>query len=150
MDDIARELLEGVDAALAPWVERCVVRLVEVWTGAPPPAAVRVDAAEAGAAARDEVMPQLLRLLARDVDDQRDTPLAIVRRAVVYPAAVLRRAGVPPVERDAFAEQQFPHDDYDLTPASFADLDPDLADVGLRWAAAKAWEHKRRHRQEQP
>ncbi len=32
----------------------------------------------------------------------------------------------------------FPDDDYDLTPASFGDLDPALHEPGLVWGAAKA------------
>jgi hypothetical protein len=39
----------------------------------------------------------------------------------------------------------FPDDDYGLTPASFADIDPALAEPGLAWGAAKAWVHRRRH-----
>jgi hypothetical protein len=85
-------------------------------------------------------------LLAADIDEQRTTPLAILRGAALrYPTSVLHAAGVPPVVRDRAAEELFPDDLYDLVPASFADLDPSLADAGLRWGAAKAFEHKRRH-----
>jgi hypothetical protein len=31
------------------------------------------------------------------------------------------------------------------TSTTFADLDPDLAEPGLAWGAAKAFVHKRRH-----
>ena len=72
----------------------------------------------------------------------------MVRRAVVYPTAVLRGAGVPPVVRDADAEARFPDDDYDLTPAAFADLDPSLHEPGLVWGAAKAHVHLARRRAE--
>jgi hypothetical protein len=65
---------------------------------------------------------------------------------VKYPTEVLRAAGVPPVQRDSFVEQAFPDDIYDLAPASFADLDPALQEAGLSWGAAKAFDHKRRHR----
>ena len=145
MDDIARELLEGVDAAIAPWVVRSVSALVEAWSGAPPGPDVVARAETAGEQARADVVPRLRELLTTDVDEQWTTPLAIVRDAVRYPASVLREAGVPAVARDAFAEQRFPDDDYDLTPATFADLDPALADAGLAWGAAKAWAHRRRH-----
>ena len=105
----------------------------------------RAQAEAAGDEARADVVPRLRDLLSADVDEQRTTPLAILRDAVRYPAAVLRSAGVPPVERDAFAEQRFPDDVYNLTPATFADVDPALAESGLAWGAAKAWEHRRRH-----
>jgi len=56
---------------------------------------------------------------------------------------VLRQAGVPGVVRDEEAQRQFPDDDYDLTPANFADLDAGpteggLAEAGIAWGAAKA------------
>ena len=85
-------------------------------------------------------------MLAADVDEQATTPLAILRTAVRYPTEVLVAAGVPPVERDSFSQRAFPDDIYDLTPATFADVDPALAEAGIAWGAAKAFEHKRRHR----
>jgi hypothetical protein len=54
------------------------------------------------------------------------------------------------VERDPFAERAFPDDLYDLSPASFADVDPELAEVAITWGAAKAFVHKRRHGQPGP
>jgi hypothetical protein len=63
---------------------------------------------------------------------------------VRYPTEVLRRAGVPPVERDRFARESFPDDDYDLSPATWADVAPSLTELGITWGAAKAFEHKRR------
>jgi hypothetical protein len=49
------------------------------------------------------------------------------------------------VEREAFAEASFPDDTYDLTPATFADVDPALVEPAIQWGAAKAFVHKRRH-----
>jgi hypothetical protein len=49
------------------------------------------------------------------------------------------------VQRDADAERLFPDDPYDLTPGSFADIDPELHDPGLLWGAAKAHVVKHRH-----
>jgi hypothetical protein len=86
-------------------------------------------------------------LLEADIDDQQTTPLALIRASAVrYPTEVLRHAGVPPVARDEFAVSVFPGDTYELAPASFADLDPELADAGIAWGAAKAFTHKQRHR----
>jgi hypothetical protein len=102
-------------------------------------------AEEAGQRARVEVGAAVRALLEADIDAQATTPLALLRAAVRYPTAVLVAAGVPEVQRDAFAEAAFPADVYDLTPATFADIDPALAEAGLAWGAAKAWTHKRRH-----
>jgi hypothetical protein len=145
MDEIARNLADGIEAALPGWVERSVARIYQAWSGRPPPSELASAAADAGRRARDEVGARVRALLSSDVDEQRSTPLAIARSAVRYPAEVLRAAGVPAVVRDEFAVRSFPDDDYDLSPATFADLDPALAEAGLAWGAAKAFEHKRRH-----
>jgi len=135
--DLAGMLATGVVEALPGWVVACVERRSTQWQGSCPPALVSA-ASEAGARAARELGPALRDLLASDVDDQRTNPLAIVRQATRYPTGVLRDAGVPGVVRDAEAERQFPNDDYDLTPAAFADLDEDLGDLGILWGAAKA------------
>lgn len=129
-------LADAVEAALPGWVVACVA------SRAP---GLEVEARAAGERAVVDVMPGFRALLATDVDEQRTTPLALLRGAVRYPADVLRAAGVAPVPRDAFAQERFPDDEYDLTPASFADFGPEVGEAGLLWGAAKAWEHKQRH-----
>jgi hypothetical protein len=145
MEDYASALADGIDAAVAGWVRRCVTRLVTAWAGPVPPE-VAAAAVAAGEQARQELMPRVRALLAADIDDQTTTPLALLRQAVRYPTEVLQAAGVPAVARDSWAERAFPADIYDLSPATLADIDPALADPGLMWGAAKAFEHKRRHR----
>jgi len=144
LEEQARALADGIDAALPRWVERSVERLLVAYSGSADPAAM-ASAREAGEAARADVGGRVLALLDTDIDDQRTNPLTILRQAVRYPTEVLRAAGVPPMRRDRFAEERFPDDDYDLTPVSFADIDPALLDAGLAWGAAKAWLHKQRH-----
>lgn len=141
----ANALADGIEAALPGWVEGCVTRVMTAWAGAVP-VAVAEQARGAGREAAAQVGPRVRALLDADIDEQRTTPLAILRGvAVRFPTEVLAAAGVPPVVRDRAAEALFPGDTYDLVPASFADLGPDLAETGLRWGAAKAFEHKRRH-----
>jgi hypothetical protein len=133
----ADALAEGVSAALGPWVEASVARIAEAWR--PGSAAdLAGEAAAAAERARATVGPRVRTLLELDVDEQATGPLAIVREAVTYPTEVLQAAGVSPVARDDFAERAFPADVYDLAPASFADLSPDLHEPGLMWGAAKA------------
>jgi hypothetical protein len=141
----ADALAEGVETCLPTWVVSSVERIMVAWAGSVPPE-VAVAAEHAAEAAGREVGPEVRALLSADVDDQRTTPLALVRTAVRYPTSVLRDAGVPPVERDRFVEEAFPEDVYDLSPSSFADLDPALAEIAISWGAAKAFEHLRRHR----
>ena len=147
VDDIAvpaGELAAAIAGALPGWVERCVDRIHRAWAGPPPPA-VAEAARAAGAEALAEVGPRVRALLEADIDDQRTTPLALVRGAVIHPTRVLAAAGVPPVERDGMQRELFPDDVYGLSPASFADVDPRLTEVAVTWGAAKAWAHRRRH-----
>lgn len=123
------------------WVERSVA------ARAPGRADLTGAANEAGRQARAEVAPRIRALLEADIDDQRTNPLAIVRSAVTFPTAVLAAAGIPAPERDAIQARLFPDDVYDLAPATFADVDPSLADLGLAWGAAKAWQHLHRNRE---
>lgn len=153
--DYAEVLAAGIEAALPAWVIHSVETVMSRWrsdgteAAAAAAAAAAVAAAAAAVAGQDalrEVGPAVRHLLSLDIDDQRTTPLALLRGAVRYPTAVLRQAGVPPVERDAFSQRAFPDDIYDLSPSSFADIDPALVDAGISWGAAKAFEHKARHK----
>jgi hypothetical protein len=138
--EFATVLAEGIEQALAGWVVSCVDARLE---GMDPE--IREAAESAGEAAAAEIGGEVARLLTADVDAQRENPLAALRRAVRYPTAVLLGAGVAPVPRDDFAVERFPDDPYDLTPASFADIHPDLQAPGLAWGAAKAFVHRLRH-----
>ena len=136
----AQALAAGIRAALPEWV----VAAVESRTTDLTPE-VRAAAEAAGADAAAHIGDEVTALLAADVDEQRENPLAVLRRAVRYPTEVLRAAGAEPVDRDDFAIERFPDDIYDLAPASFADIHPDLQAPGLAWGAAKAFVHRRRH-----
>jgi hypothetical protein len=138
------QLAEALRAAIPGWVERAVVTRVRE-SGRPLDDDLVALAQAAGADAVADVGDRIADLLARDVDEQAISPLSLVRAAVPYPTAVLRHVGVPPVGRDPFIAERFPDDAYDLAPASFADVDPSLADLGIRWGAAKAFVHRRRH-----
>jgi len=144
----AAALADAVEATLPGWVERAVAMRWRQWAGGPPPAELEGQARAAGERARHEVVPALRALLEADVDSQRTTPLAVVRRAVVPATEVLEAAGVPPVERDEHAVRLFPDDAYDLAPATFGDLDASLHEPGLTWGAAKAHVVIRRRRAE--
>jgi hypothetical protein len=145
MEEHAVALADAIELALPAWVERSVERVMKAWHGEVDDD-VRREAVAAGRQAADEVGPQVRALLDTDIDAQRTTPLSLMRGAVRYPTAVLRAAGVPAVVRDEQQERLFPDDVYDLAPASFADVDPALAEVGVAWGAAKAFEHLQRHK----
>jgi hypothetical protein len=141
----ATALADAVVAVLPGWVERSVARILAAWQDGPPDPSVMAAAGDAGRRAAAEVGEEMHALLAADIDEQRSTPLTVLRAAVRYPTEVLAAAGVPPVERDPIQVRLLPNDLYDLSPASFADVDPSLAEPGLVWGAAKALAHRRRH-----
>jgi hypothetical protein len=144
----AAALADGIDEALGPWVVRSVRTVYAAQLGAATPADVLADADLAAIAANAEISPRIRELLAKDIDEQRTGPLAILRSAVRFPTEVLVAAGVPSKQRDEFARNQFPDDVYDLNLAAFADLSPDLHETGLIWGAAKAHVHLSRRRAE--
>jgi len=141
----ATALADAVVAALPGWVERSVARVLTAWESGGLDPAVLATAREEGRRAATEVGAAVRTLVEADIDDQRTTPLALLRTAVRYPTRVLREAGVPPIQRDPIQVRLLPEDLYDLSPASFADVDPSLAEPGMAWGAAKALAHRRRH-----
>jgi len=146
VDANATALADAVVTALPDWVERCVIAILGAWQpGSEPSAAVMAQTHAGGLQAAEEVGAQLRALLEADIDEQRSTPLALLRGAVRFPTAVLREAGVPDVERDPIQVRLLPDDPYDLSPATFADVSPALTEPGLVWGAAKAIAHRKRH-----
>lgn len=132
IEEHAIALGDAIERALPQWVRRCTERF-------------GVDAGDAPERAAAELVPRIRALLQLDIDEQRTTPLSLLREAVPYPTEVLRQAGVAPVERDDNDRAMFPDDDYGLTPASFADFGDEVSSAGITWGAAKAWTHKSRH-----
>ncbi len=137
MDEHATALADAIEAVLPGWVERSVRSRL---ANADPEAIAR-----AGRRAAAEVGAALRQLLATDIDQQATTPLSLLRGAVRFPTAVLRAAGAPAAERDEVRARLFPDDVYDLAPATFADVDPALAEPGLAWGASKAFAYLQRH-----
>jgi hypothetical protein len=150
LQHFAEALADAICARIPSWVVGSVERVMVAWSGTVPSAPVAEAADAAAAAALDAVGTAIRALLRADIDEQRTTPLAVLRGGVRYPTEVLLAAGVPPVARDRFSERAFPDDYYDLSPASLADFAPELSELGSSWGAAKAFEHKRRHRRDEP
>ncbi len=139
-------LADGIEAALPGWVAAAVARRLPDTDGQQQ----RLDAiASAGQAAAADVGSRVRELLALDIDEQWTNPLSLIRSAIRYPNQILADAGVVEVARDAQSARFQPDDVYDLAPASFADLAPELHDLGISWGAAKAHVHLQRRRREQ-
>lgn len=134
----ASALLSAIERAVGGWAQRCVVERWSQWSGKQGEDEVLAAARSAGERVRDEVVAELRDLLGQDPEQQHTNPLAVIRRAGRHVTEALRSIGVPPVVRDAHAERIHPTDDYDIAPASFADIDPSLHEPGIVWGAAKA------------
>lgn len=131
-------LLEAARAGVPDWVRRTLgAHLTEA--GIDPSSEDWVRRVEdAAAATTDEVLTRLAELMGRDIDDQRSTPLQILRDATAHANRVLESAGVAPVVRDEWERRSFPEDIYRLAPAALSDVDESLHEPGLLWGAAKA------------
>jgi hypothetical protein len=140
VEQAATAILAGVEREIPGWAVRQVTRLLDAWGSDPETRArARADAEVAGRRAADRVVDELRQLFALDVEEQRATPLQIVRSAYLEPAEVLVAAGVPPVRRDEFEERSLPDDRYGLAIGNLGELgDDDLAPLLLAWGVGKA------------
>ena len=132
----AGDLLAVATATVPIWLSRCVKRVAAAQSI--PVDGLAAEIEEMVERTATETLSRLAALLGTDVDEQRANPLDILRDAIDGPTAVLRAAGAQPVARDRFAEERFPDDVFDLTPATWADIDESLAEPGLTWGAWKA------------
>lgn len=138
--EYGRLLADAIDSALAAWVVSQVRRVGGEGLAQP----ALMD--ELIARCRHDVMVSLRGLLELDVDDQRSTPLSEVGRAVAPVTEYLSARGVPPAIRDPFDVSRDPFDVYGLTPRTWSDLGPSVAEQGMTWGAAKAFVHLARRR----
>lgn len=136
----ALDLSDRVEAAIPGWVERSLRERGGVTF-------VEADLASVAEATLAAVMPPLRTILAADVDAGHGSPLAALRAGVGPMTECLSGWGAAKPPRDDFQERRFPGDPYELGPATFADIDPDLHEPGLVWGAARAHVHLRRRRE---
>lgn len=144
--EVTNELVQALESALPEWVIDCVEKISVAWEGQTSPQLL-AEAEQAAKKCYDDVMPDLRALLLTDIDSQFVSPLSLIRKAVSFPTKVLRDNNVPEVNRDEFAIRNFPEDVYDLSPASFGDLNEELHVLGIAWGAAKAHTHLQRRKQ---
>lgn len=138
----AMTLADTVEMVVGDWIRWSIADRA-------PELAMTGAAERAVAQGSAEISTELRSLLAVDIADQGEAPLQVFRRGTRFATEVLREAGVATVARDDFAVRAFPHDVYDLAPASFADVHPSLHEPGLVWGAAKAHVHLRRRREQE-
>lgn len=139
--ELSRRLSATLVPLIAPWVEHQIVSRLPLALAEQQ--AMRAAARQAGEDAEARVGPRLDELLRAEINEQRSSPLGLLREATPFVTVVLRSAGLPPVPRDEHARALHPDDDYDVTPAAFSDFGEAAHDAGLLWGAAKAHLHLR-------
>ncbi|MBM3659143.1 MAG: hypothetical protein FJW95_06525 [Actinobacteria bacterium] len=140
LDEASAAIVAGVARTLPDWIESRVAFIADAWGRLDDATRDALDLAarEVAGSASARVVADLQALFAADAAAQRSTPLEVVRSATADVSALLASVGIPPVERDAFAERAFPEDVYGITPASLADLGDDaLGPLQLAWGLAK-------------
>ena len=136
MNSYSTRLLETMQVVTGPWLRGLVERVVSSQGLA---GSVDVERLERTiSSARSDLLAALDRLLELDAWEQPRNPLDLVRRATVALTTELTALGARPVPRDEFKERSFPDDVFDLAPATWSDVHPDLHEVGLEWGAWKA------------
>jgi len=127
------------------WVENVMLARVPK----PETAATRNAISRVQTEAANETIPRLNSLLSTDIDEQRSSPLEVVRSLVPSITEELHKLDAPAIRRDPRSVELLPDDVYAVAPATFADIDDSLHPLGLAWGAAKAHVHLRRHGQDE-
>lgn len=129
LEPYAAALMAAVESAAPQWIRR---RLNEIADGSP----VDID----GVVPRvvRDMTSELFALLQSDVDEQRDNPLHVLRRATRSASQALRAAGVAVPVRDEFEVRAMPDDIYAIGPLTWRDLSDEVHDAGISWGAWKA------------
>ncbi len=136
MAEEGRLLVDAVGRHLAPWVAD---RLRERFPAIDDDTVSGVTEQVVSTA-----MTALTDLVASEPQQQTTTPLAIVRASMTPATRALHDGGIEPIRRDPVQRRIDPDDPFGLGPANWAELGDDVAEAGLRWGAAKAFEHLRR------
>ena len=136
MDPYSLRLLEACEKTLHRWLEARFSAIVESQHLS---GSVDIDRRnEVITRAARAALTELERLFETDVLQQTTNPLAIMRQSTSPVTDELARIGARPVERDEFNQRSFPADHFDLSPATWADVDEALVEPGLEWGAFKA------------
>lgn len=137
-----------VAVAVPDWVHRCVekglagaiARAGAWWSIGPEQFRSLFQNADlVGWRAAEDVEGRVSALLAgvEDLRPAQPRVLAVLQEAVDYPADVLRHARVPKARRDRSAMKLYPHDVYNLTPKSLAELHPMMPELLASWEKAR-------------
>lgn len=141
LEDYPRALCESVIEAYPTWLAS---RISAIANGAIPAETI----ADVAKSCADSMAPQLIDLLATDVDAQRSNPLQVLRLSTVEANNLLKNAAVVPPRRDEFEVSAMPHDEYAIGPLTWLDLGETVHEAGISWGAWKAATVLTRRREE--
>ncbi len=144
LKQVSDVLADRLSEALSSWLTDIALQRV-VESGLPVDETLRRRISDRACVTCDELGPWVRSVITADVDLSAGSPLAVLRDGVGPMNSLLREIGLPPPGRDRTAMAMFPGDTYDLGPASFTDIHPDLQDAGIAWGAARAHVHLHRH-----
>ncbi len=136
MNQYSERLLRTMESAALEWLRVSFDRVVSSQDLYERVDVVRRDAAIE--TARAWLLSELRTVLESEAWEQRRNPLDLVRESTSPLSEELAAIGARPVARDEFQERSFPGDVFDLCPATWADVRPDLHETGLEWGAWKA------------
>ncbi len=127
--DATQQLRAAIVAAIEPWCDRALAQ----FHVQPSPVVAQN--------CRERITTELDDDAKLNADQQRTTPLGILRSAYREPTAHLLALGIAPVQRDPFDIRQLPDDIYALSPRAWSDLGDEVQQAGITWGAAKAFLH---------
>lgn len=136
MSPYSTRLLATMHELLEPWMHALVDRVVTTQD-----LAARVDRDRLDQVVHDStrsLIADLTDLFSHEAWEQRRNPLELLREATRALTVELTALGARPVARDEFKERSFPGDVFDLAPATWSDVHPELHEIGLEWGAWKA------------
>ena len=147
LEPYAKALFDEVMTAVPAWLERSIGALLATPVESLDPS-VRERIDSVVQRTRDDIARDLSRLLATDVDEQRTSPMHVLRRSTGGVTRLLSEMGVPPVLRDEFDASVMPDDPFALGPLTWKDLSEEVHDAGITWGAWKAATVLQRRRSE--
>ena len=147
LEPYSQALFDAVVHAVPEWICR---RVTEISLNSHYSAAEIVNRAlpEIASQTTEYVAQELHRLLAQDVDVQRNNPLQILRNSVSFATDVLRSASISEARRDEFDTASMPNDVYAIGPLTWRDVSDEVHEAGITWGAWKAATILQRRRDE--
>lgn len=146
LDEPPADLLATARRVVPTWMRRLVADACA--RGGVDPSTVDAELGQVVDRAAAAALAQLAALLATDVDEQRATPLSLLRDSTWPLGEFLRDHGVVAPAPDPSAPDTVARDVYRLGPATWSDVDPELQVPGLTWGAWKAMTILTRRRDE--